>query len=438
MFGRRGKQELPYRSAANHTRDARNGRFFLLRQFAVVAATAILLAAGIAPKSALAKSAAIVVDASSGDVLYAFQPDIPLRPASLTKMMTIYMAFEALETGRLRLDQKLTVSRRATWQRPSRLGLRRGRTITVKDAILALVTKSANDVAVVLAEALAGTEQKFAMRMTARARALGMNNTSFRNASGLHHPQQWTTARDMVKLAAALIDNHPERYRYFSTTSFSWKKRRYKNHNALLAKYDGMDGIKTGYTRQSGYNLAASAERKDRRLIGVVLGNRTSALRDWRMKTLLDFGFDAERPVGGESLPYLSQTADKEDFTRALEISANIAPATEPVVSLAAAPAPRTTVPVTASDIGTGYVWGIQVGAYNSASPAEEANARAASRIPSLLMDARPRVIPVTKGNDRFYRARLVGLSETGAREACRQLSQYKMPCLAIASRSVE
>lgn len=448
MLGGRQKQEIPDRSAANRTRGARNRRHGgrprpVVPVIAAIAATLLLLAIGATSKTALANSAAIVLDAETGAVLYAYQPDEPLRPASLTKMMTIYMAFEALETGRLRLDQKLTVSRRATWQRPSRLGLRRGRTITVKQAILALVTKSANDVAVVLAEALAGTEQRFAAQMVARARALGMNNTSFRNASGLHHPQQWTTARDMAKLAAALISDYPKHYRYFATTTFSWSGRRYKNHNALLAEYDGMDGIKTGYTRQSGYNLAASAERDDRRLIGVVLGNRSTALRDWQMKTLLDFGFgklqNADPADSGNSLPYLDQPTRDNAFARALEITMDMATGAEPAADVvAAAPQTGTAVADSAGDNNTGYVWGIQVGAYNSAPPAEEATAKAARRIPSLLEDARPTVIPITRSDRRFYRARLVGLSETKAREACRQLSWYKIPCLAIVGRSTQ
>lgn len=445
MLGRRRNQKLPDRAATGHTRGTSNRRRSYFSWGAAIAVASGLLAGGAASSPAFANSAAIVVDARTGDVLYAYQPDKPLRPASLTKMMTIYMAFEALETGRLRLDQKLTVSRRATWQRPSRLGLRRGRTITVKQAILALVTKSANDVAVVLAETLAGTEQRFAAQMTARARALGMTGTTFRNASGLHHPQQWTTARDMVKLATALIDDYPEDYRYFSTSSFSWKGRRYKNHNALLAEYDGMDGIKTGYTRQSGYNLTASAERDDRRLIGVVLGSRSTALRDWRMKTLLDFGFagprDADPADGGAPLPYLDQVTGVEEFEKIIEMSTLMASAADRTAGIAAAASAadtETTVPATTGDSDTGYVWGIQVGAYNSATPAEEATAKAASRVPSLLDDASPKVIPITKGDDHFYRARLVGLSETNAREACRQLSRYNMPCLAIASRSVQ
>ncbi|HEM46254.1 MAG TPA: D-alanyl-D-alanine carboxypeptidase, partial [Alphaproteobacteria bacterium] len=185
--------------------------------------------------------------------------------------------------------------RRASNQRPSRLGLSRGRTISVKDAVLALVTKSANDAAVVIAESIGGTERKFAQLMTRRAAALGMRQTYFANASGLHHGQQWTTARDMAILAEALIRDFPTEYRYFSTASFRWHGRRYENHNALLASYSGVDGIKTGYIRQSGFNLVASAERDGRRIIGVVLGNPTQEVRDWRMTRLLTTGSGAER-----------------------------------------------------------------------------------------------------------------------------------------------
>ena len=235
--------------------------------------------------------ASIVIDASNGRVLHAENPDRKAYPASLTKIMTLYMVFEALENGALTMNSKLKVSRRAARMPPSKLGLRAGQTIKVKDAMLALMTKSANDVAVTVAEALGGTESNFARLMTRQARALGMSRTTFRNASGLPNGKQLSTARDMSKLARIVLRKFPKYYKYFSTRSFTYRGRAYNNHNKLLKSFLGTDGIKTGYTHASGFNLVASAVRDRRRLIGVVFGGKTGRSRDKHMKTLLTRAF---------------------------------------------------------------------------------------------------------------------------------------------------
>ena len=216
------------------------------------------------PLSASARYASVVIDTLTGQVLHEVNADTRNYPASLTKMMTLYLTFEALESGRWTLNTRLKVSRRASRMPASRLGLRRGERIRVEDAILALVTKSANDVAVVVAEALGRSETKFARLMNRKAQALGMSRTSFRNASGLPNRRQLSTARDMATLALALIEDFPDYYQYFSTADFKYRGRRHENHNALLAHYEGTDGIKTGYTRASGYNLVASSVRDGR------------------------------------------------------------------------------------------------------------------------------------------------------------------------------
>ena len=248
----------------------------------------IFTAAG---RPALAAGASIVIDAGSGRTLHAADADARRYPASLTKMMTLYLLFDALDAGKVKPGTQLRVSRRAAAQPPTNIGLRAGGTITVKDAILALATKSANDVAVVVAEALAGSESKFAQRMTTKARALGMKQTTFRNASGLHHPGQVTTARDMAMLGRALLRNHPRQSRVFATRSFRYGGTRYANHNRLLGVYRGLDGIKTGYTNAAGFNLVATARREQTRLIGVVMGQRSAVARNARMSALLDAGF---------------------------------------------------------------------------------------------------------------------------------------------------
>jgi len=230
---------------------------------------------------------AIVVDANSGKVLHEASADAPRHPASVTKVMTLYLLFERLESGKITLADEMPVSARASAQAPSKLGLKPGQTLRVDDAIRALVTKSANDAAVVVAEELGDSESNFARMMTQKARALGMNHTLYRNASGLPNDEQITTARDQALLGRAVQDRFPKYYRYFSTASFTYKGRSMKNHNKLLGTMDGIDGIKTGYVDASGYNLLASMRRDGRHLVAVVMGGRSGKSRDARMRELL-------------------------------------------------------------------------------------------------------------------------------------------------------
>ena len=231
--------------------------------------------------------AAIVLDAGSGRVLHAENADAIRYPASLAKMMTLYILFSEVESGRLALNSALAVSPGAAAQPPSKLGLKAGSTLSVADAIRALCVKSANDVATVVAENIAGSEAAFADRMTRTARSLGMRSTVFRNASGLPDPAQVTTARDMAVLARALQTAFPEHYRNFSERTFAWKGKSYRNTNQLLGEIPGMDGIKTGYTRASGFNLATSVHRGGRRIIVVVMGESTSAARNAEVSALV-------------------------------------------------------------------------------------------------------------------------------------------------------
>jgi D-alanyl-D-alanine carboxypeptidase len=232
--------------------------------------------------------AAIVVDANSGEVLHASNADSIRHPASLTKIMTLYLLFEQIEAGKLTPTSDLKVSAHAAAQAPSKLGLRPGQTIEVEDAIKALVTKSANDVAVVVAEAIAGDEEGFGRLMTRKARALGMTRTVYNNASGLPDPDQVTTARDQAILGRAIQDRFPRLYRYFSTHTFHYRGRGMRNHNRLLGHVAGVDGIKTGYIRASGFNLVASMRRNDRHVVAVVMGGASGRARDARMHQLLE------------------------------------------------------------------------------------------------------------------------------------------------------
>jgi D-alanyl-D-alanine carboxypeptidase len=268
------------------------GRF----TFSILAA---LMALGFAAPAAAQQDryAAIVMDARTNEVLLEDQADERRFPASLTKMMTLYMIFEAIERGEITLNTRWTASRNASRQPPSRLGLacsrRRGcDSITVDQAIRALAVQSANDVATMTAERLGGSEARFAANMTARARELGLTDTRFANASGLPDDRHRTTARDMAVLSQALWRDYPQYYHYFQTPTFSWRRNHGRNHNALLGEVTGVDGIKTGYTRASGFNLATMAERNGRRVIVVVLGGETSAARNAQVAYLVEGAFE--------------------------------------------------------------------------------------------------------------------------------------------------
>ena len=239
-----------------------------------------------------ARYASLVMDAASGQVLSAANADEPRYPASLTKMMTIYMLFEALRDRRVTLDELVPVSQHAAAMSPSKLGLLPGTAITVEQALLGLVTKSANDAAAALGEMLGGDEERFAQMMTLRARALGMTHTTFRNASGWPDPDQITTARDLALLARHLIQDYPREYHYFSVPSFVFHGRVIPNHDRMLQTYPGADGLKTGYIDASGCNLVTSAVRGDVRMIGVVMGASNGYERDMHMASLLDGGFE--------------------------------------------------------------------------------------------------------------------------------------------------
>ena len=361
--------------------------------------------------SALAKYASIVVDADSGRVLHSSNADTRNYPASLTKMMTLYLLFDALENGTITLDTHLKVSRRAAGQAPSRLGLKAGSTIAVDDVIGALVVKSANDVATVAAEALGGTEVKFALMMTKKARELGMKRTTFRNASGLPNRAQLSTARDMSRLARALMEDFPQRYAAFSEPSFVYGGRTYRTHNNLLKK--GADGIKTGYTRASGFNLVTSVERDGHRLIGVVFGGKTARSRDKHMVSLLDRSFKrartapptaAARPV---PKPVMPMRAPKQASVLL-----------DPLKAPAGA---------TLSEPGA---WGIQVGAFAKFAQARRAADLAADQLPAL--NASIEIQPVNASGRILYRARLMGVTRNDAQSSCGALQQGGKDCALV------
>ncbi|MBA4788484.1 MAG: D-alanyl-D-alanine carboxypeptidase, partial [Rhizobiales bacterium] len=252
---------------------------------------------------------AIIIDANTGRVLYEDNADDQLHPASVTKVMTLYMLFEQLEAGRMRLDTPMTVSAFAASQSPSKLGLRPGATIEVEDAIKALVTRSANDIAVVIAESIGGDESSFASMMTRKARSIGMSNTQFRNASGLPNKGQVTTARDLATLGIAIQDRFPRYYKYFSTRTFYYRGQAIANHNRMFGRIEGVDGIKTGYTNASGFNLLTSVHTDDKFVIGVVMGGASAASRDSRMASLIT-GNMGRAYAGRRTAPKATEVAE--------------------------------------------------------------------------------------------------------------------------------
>jgi D-alanyl-D-alanine carboxypeptidase len=328
-------------------------------------------------------AAAIVVDVNTGRTLYSDDADEARYPASLTKMMTLYILFEELDRGRVRLNTPMRATANAAAQPPSKLGLRPGDTIEAEDAIKALVTKSANDVAVVIGEHIEGSESAFATRMTRTARALGMSNTTFRNASGLPDPQQKTTARDLAVLARALQDHHPDHFDYFATRSFTWKGRTMGNHNKLLGRVPGVNGIKTGFIRASGFNLTTNVERDGRHLVAVVMGGRSGASRDARMKDLIE-EYLPRASRGGRSAPLVAR-AEAPVVARAeapARVPVPVAPPREVLMASASAvatPAPSEPLPLSAPSVAAPAVVPIPVAAPVTVTAAAAGAARAAS-----------------------------------------------------------
>lgn len=385
-------------------------------------AIALLAVLALAPLPAAAKYAALIIDATSGEVLHSVNADTRNHPASLTKMMTLYKVFEALDNGDWTLDTKLEVSKRAAGQPASKLGLRTGTKITVDEAIKALAVKSANDVATVIAENYSGSEREFAREMTATARWIGMSKTTFKNASGLPNKRQLSTARDMALLARALLQHFPHYYHFFSEKKFAHGGKTYRNHNKLLKTYDGTDGIKTGYIRASGFNLVASVERGGTRLIGVVFGGKSPKARNRQMAKLLDKGF---RRLGDGGV-FVADAPSAEAVKK--KAKANKASKTRTAKKKKAAKTTKT-----ARRSSRKNIWGVQVGAFRKYDVALSEALRATDTLPKLLNENGIHIAPLKKRNGRkLHRARIYGLTKREAFRACKLLERRKFPCLEL------
>jgi D-alanyl-D-alanine carboxypeptidase len=347
---------------------------------------------------------AILVDARTGNVLMGVNQDELRFPASLTKLMTLYMTFEALRDRRIQLTQYVPVSALAAEQPPSKIGLQPGEALTVEQAILGVVTKSGNDAAAALGEFLGGSEDRFAQMMTLRARALGMSRTNFRNASGLPDSNQWTTARDLATLGRRLVLDFPQLYGYFGVPEFIWHNRVILNHDTMLKTYPGADGMKTGYTDFAGHNLVTSAVRGNVRLIGVVMGTSSNAERDQHMAMLLDNGFNR-------------MNAPTYQFAGGFISAANAA------TTLSV----RSTPPASESVLSPRLVRdrAVQIGSFATEHAASEVARESANLAPGGL----PRVQPVSSGRRTVYHAQLLGLSEAEARLVCANRPRHAPAC---------
>lgn len=397
--------------------------------------------------------ASMVMDAHTGEVLHAKNADAIRHPASLTKLMTVYCLFEAIEAGKLSLQTRLPVSSHAVAQAPCRLGVKVGDRISVKDAIHGILVQSANDVAVVAAEALAESEVEFAKMMTRKARALGMTQTTFKNASGLPNLQQITTARDLTKLAIALRRDFPQYYHFFKAQTFHFRGRTYRNHNHLLGKVPGVEGLKTGFTNRSGFNLIASAKRGDRRLIAVVMGGASWRWRDKHMTNLLETHFDGdtvaksnedssniedliqnvatEVPVGEPQEEDLQDTQQTEMVLKDLDPSPTVRrpqPFVTPVlrpVSLEPSPSPPT-----GKSQG---VWGVQLGVFKDHKSAHKAIQIAATQL-SVLKKGTTSIplIKAKKKHKKLYQAQVKGLTKVTAHHICQHRKKNGLDCLVL------
>ena len=460
-------------------------RLALLSLFALATLIAPMAMAPTTAQAALQDSpkyAAIVVDATTGEVLYARRADSPRYPASITKVMTLYLVFEQLASGKLKPEDRVVISPRAAAQAPSKLGLAAGETISVDDAIRALAVKSANDISVALAEKVGGTEARFAAMMTLKANELGMTQSRFVNANGLPDSRQLSSARDIAILSRAVMRDFPQYYPYFSQKYWTFRGQQMRNHNGLLLRMPGIDGLKTGFTNASGYNLAASGVRDGRRLITVVLGGPSTATRDNHVADLLNVGFDVmRRRDRGEIITVAQALFDPQTPAAPVSYAANDrAPAARPrditgdlntnalrgappasgrgsmrpvenppepaqtvvlasMVPSTAAEAPKPTParaaptkakpkpkPAAKPKRDPNAVWVAQVGSFKARSDANSWLKEIGRRFKAQFTKAEGQVV---SASGRF-RVRYTGMTEAAAKKACAALKAKRLDCM--------
>jgi D-alanyl-D-alanine carboxypeptidase len=385
--------------------------------------SSFLLSLIILGSPANAKYASFVINENTKRIYHNKNADTRNYPASLTKIMTLYMIFDALESKKISMKTRLKVSKRASRQPPSKLYLSPGSTITVKNAIMALITKSANDVATVVAENLGKSERNFAKLMTKKAKQLGMTRTTFKNASGLPNRGQLSTARDMATLGMAIRRNHPKFFKLFKTKHFVYQGTKYTNHNNLLGSYSGTDGIKTGYTSASGFNLVASVERNGQRIIGVVFGGKKARSRDRHMIKLLNRHF---------------KTKPSKPLVRIAKPSE--IPLARPTITIVEKSVKNFNIPPTLKlpPSDKEEDWFIQIGAFKNRLNAHKAARNARNMVPEQLANLPASLSKITRTSNKnntveyLWRVRFIELAENQARSVCAELWTSGFSCIPL------
>ncbi len=402
-----------------------------------IAFLCVLVLAVLRAAAASASVSSIMIDAENGDVMYEMNADERRYPASLTKLMTLYITFNALENNHIKLTDKLKVSRTAAGRSPSKLGVRAGETITVKDAIMAVIVKSANDCATVLAEHFAPTEADFAVLMTNTAHKLGMNHTTFKNASGLPNTQQKTTARDMAVLAMAVYHHFPQYYKWFSAKSFQYKGRTIGGHNYILKTFAGADGMKTGYTAASGYNIITSAKRSGKRVIAVTMGHNSVGERDKKVSRMMDKGLThmqkGEINVAMLTNEINGKASAAPKATRLASVQKKT-PAKTQAVRLAKAqskPAAKATKIASAASSNGRYA--VQVGSFSDYQRARNYALTVKNKLAKTYAVHDIKVEKVQAASKTVYRSKVIGLAKNDANTICRNMKRSNQACLVTA-----
>lgn len=401
-----------------------------------IAFLCVLVLAVLRAAAASASVSSIMIDAENGDVMYEMNADERRYPASLTKLMTLYITFNALENNHIKLTDKLKVSRTAAGRSPSKLGVRAGETITVKDAIMAVIVKSANDCATVLAEHFAPTEADFAVLMTNTAHKLGMSHTTFKNASGLPNTQQKTTARDMAVLAMAVYHHFPQYYKWFSAKSFQYKGRTIGGHNYILKTFAGADGMKTGYTAASGYNIITSAKRSGKRVIAVTMGHNSVGERDKKVSRMMDKGLThmqkGEINVAMLTNEINGKVSAAPKATRLASVQKKT-PAKTQAVRLAKAqskPAAKATKIASAS---SNRRYAVQVGSFSDYQRARNYALTVKNKLAKKYAVHDIKVEKVQAESKTVYRSKVIGLAKNDANTICRNMKRSNQACLVTA-----
>ncbi len=394
----------------------------------------ILFSAMLHTIAANASVSSIMIDAQNGDVMYEMNADERRYPASLTKLMTLYITFNALENNHIKLTDKLKVSRTAANRSPSRLGLRAGETITVKDAIMAVIVKSANDCATVLAEHFSASEADFAVLMTDTAHKLGMNHTTFKNASGLPNKQQKTTARDMAVLAMAVYHHFPQYYKWFSAKSFQYKGKTIGGHNYILKTFAGADGMKTGYTAASGYNIITSAKRSGKRVIAVTMGHNSVGERDKKVSKMMDKGLTRMQQEGEIDVAMLTNeingktvAAPKQQRTAAIQKKTPVKAQTARIAKASAKPSAKAVQ--TAAAITNGR-YAVQVGSFSDYQRARNYALTVKNKLAKKYAVHDIKVEKAQSENRTIYRSKVIGLAKNDANAICKTMKRSKQSCL--------